>query len=279
MQGRRWIACAAAAAWLGACCVAALASDAPQPAARRPLDTLSGYEELVSSWVELKKQESAERAAWSEQKSALEQERVLLEQEKAALVEENARLEKSLSSDEARKQQLLRDKEMYQKILDPGLSSVLAHAAEDLALWRKIVPAPLQMAYLDWFRKIEMPTHLTPERRLQITLDLYLQIQKILGSVHRVAQVFRFEGSRDPGREFQVLYLGLACAYAVTSGGDMAGKGFALSGDGAWTWTWSADLAGLVNRALRMVGTRADTARLIRLPMRWLRAAQEAPHA
>ncbi len=95
--------------------------------------------------------------------------------------------------------------------------------------------------------------------RLQAVMNLTAAIHQLDQSITQNRQLM---DSPDGGRrQFDVLYLGLSQAYAVSPDNRLAGHGFRHNGN--WNWSWNPEWANPIRQAIRI--HQND------LPPRWVR--------
>ena len=109
---------------------------------------------------------------------------------------------------------------------------------------------------------------LTAPERLRNLLAFHAQVSAFQSSFHAGAAMIEAGGAR---RQCDVLYLGLARAFAVSSDGSWAAVG--TPGAGGWTWTPRPDLAARVRQAID-INKRERPAALVSLPVGIVRGAQ-----
>jgi hypothetical protein len=212
---------------------------------QQPLPTTKTFEALVSKWVNLRRQITVEEQSWKEQKAHLERERELLVKERELLEKEIAEKENLQASQEKERTELVHKKQAYQKSLDDTLSALSA-AEADLRRWRRRIPSSLLSASEKQFDKLERTSKQSVSQRLQLILSLYAEVERLQYGVHVVKEVLHTDSARE--REFDVIYLGLAQGYCVSSDGKLAGIG--RPAKEGWVWRWRPAIASEVQKGI-----------------------------
>ncbi len=211
---------------------------------------LNSLEKLVGQWVGLRREISEEQRAWKRKESQWQQEIVLLEEESRRLDEMIWR-EKKLSSDKegVTADQLARRDELTKVVADVGL--VADRTAARLSEIVRFIPESLQSENIlrgcrQLFGKGEL---LPPTRRLQHLVAALSEIESIQHRSHVVRELITLDGASR--REMDVVYLGLACGFAVSPDSSIAAIGYpAKTG-----WQWKADV-GLTAEIRKLVGIK-----------------------
>jgi hypothetical protein len=216
-----------------------------QADSQEPLPTTSTLEALVSKWVDLRRQIGVEEQTWKEQKGHLERERELLAKEKELLEAEIAKNENVQALQEKQRAELAQKKAAYQKATDDTVPA-LAAAEASLKRWRKRIPSSLLSSSEKEFDKLEHTSKPSISQRLQLILSLYGEVERLQYAVHVVKEVLNTDSGRE--QEFDVIYLGLAQGYCVSSDGKLAGVG--VPGKDGWDWRWIPEIAPEVRKGI-----------------------------
>lgn len=264
--------CCRAACW-GAVWLASLTSvhggAGSGTAARGGLATLDG---LVGRWMALRTSIADERRAWDACRAQWEDEIALLQQEAETLgkeVEESDAFAVAFERDRA---DVMARKDRMEAEAQ-ALRAVLERAEDDLRQWRGRIPAGLLEPLASGFgllpasRKAADPLPLT--KRAQTVAALYTQIELLQSRFHATHETLDVRGAR---RRVDVLYVGLARAFAVSQGNDWAAVG--TPSDAGWSWTPSVGDALAVRRAIDVLNRR-ETAQMVALPLQV--AGEEQP--
>jgi len=254
-----------AAAWLAAVTsilvfAVHLAAGAPVDA-RAELETLDG---LVERWMTLRTTIADEKRGWEARRMQWEEEIALLERESGMLKTEMEEGDTFASSVETKRAEALGRMEQMQSELSK-LRAVLDRAEADLRRWRERIPPGLMASSGTGFDALpatqkEAET-LPVTKRAQTVAALYTQIETLQNRFHATRETLEVGGTR---RQLDVLYVGLARAFAVSPANDWAAIG--VPGDAAWTWTPAIEEAAVVRRAINVLN-RQETAQLVALPM------------
>lgn len=227
-----------------------------------PLATL---EQLTEHWIELRTTIAEEERTWREQRAQWLREIELLQEQDASLKKEIAEGEVFASSvDQERAAVIARKEAMAQELQQ--LKQVLDRAEADLKLWKILLPDGLREPLSGAFRSL--PANQTAADRMQVSrrvqnvVMLYSQIETLHNSFHVTSETLPAEsGTR---RQVDVLYIGLARAFAVAPNNDWAATG-TPSANG-WQWTTTLDNAADIRKAIDVLN-RHQTAQMVTLPM------------
>lgn len=224
---------------------------APLPGRAAETNAVSTLEGLVRQWVDLRGAVAAEVRARDEQERQLQSEARLLEKERAALQSERDGLAAELRRT-AQEQQDQAERESKLRAALGAFNPSLERAEADLTRWRARIPEPLAAPLAADFAKLSGTNDPSAGavQRLQIALGLYGQIEDLQRNVHVVKQLLpEASGSR---REMDVLYLGLARAFAVSSDGAQAAVG--VPGTDGWRWESRPALAHPIRAVIESQG-------------------------
>jgi len=228
---------------------------------RGDLTTLDG---LVGRWMTLRTTLAEEKREWKERREQWEEEIALLSKEAETLKREKDEGNTFSSSFETKRAEALARTERIGTELRK-LRAVLDRAESDLRRWRGRIPPGLMPSLTAGFGAI--PTTQKDAEKLPLTTRaqtvaaLYTQIETLQNQFHATRETLDAEGTR---RQVDVLYVGLARAFAVSPGNDWAAVG--VPADTGWIWTPSTKDAIAVRRTIGVLNRQA-TAQLIALPM------------
>jgi hypothetical protein len=226
---------------------------------------LPTLEKLVGEWSRLRTAIADEERAWNRQEKQWRDEIALLEKEKATLDKNIQDAQKAARDAEAERVEDLRDKEKFERMFE-GLLPLLDRAEAELAKWPARLPPALRESLTAAFKRLpadeKQREALSDGARLQTVVALYAELDKLQHAWHPVKEVLPLpDGSR---KEMDVLYLGLARAFAVSPDNDYAAVG--VPGPEGWTWDARPRLAPAVRRAVEVV-LREHPAELVVLPL------------
>lgn len=225
------------------------------------LETLDG---LVGRWMALRTTIAEEKREWKERREQWKEEIALIEKEAETLKKEADEGTAFSSSFETKRSEALARKASMEGELQE-LRTVLDRAEADLRRWRGWIPPGLMPSLAAGFGALPAtPTEadgLPLTKRSQTVAALYAQIETLQNEFHASRETLDVEGTR---RHVDVLYVGLARAFAVSPGNEWAAVG--VPSDTGWTWTPSREDGEAVRRALDVLDRQA-TAQLVALPL------------
>jgi hypothetical protein len=224
----------------------------------------------VREWVETMRKVQQEQNDWSRDREVLQNYKEGLEKEIADLKQQiaDAKTRKAGADQESLAQTTQRDR--YAAAKDE-LSGVVHRLEENLAARLPLFPAPLlaepkvAQGAEDLRRDLALPVEKRGEgvsKRLLNVINLLTEAEKFQQTVHLRPEM----RTNAEGREFnmQVIYFGLACAFAVNEDGS-----FALAGRpsaAGWKFEERPDLAADIKRLIATT-TGAQDAAFINLPL------------
>ena len=225
------------------------------------LRTLDG---LVGQWMALRTTLAEEKREWGERRRQWEEEISLLEKEADTLRREREDGGTQVTTFEAKRAEALARKERMEGELRQ-LRAVLDRAEADLRRWSGRIPEGLAAPLAAGFGALPLTQKqadgLPLIRRAQTVAALYTQIETLQNRFHAVRETLEAEGVR---RQADVLYLGLARAFAVSPGNDWAAVG--VPTDTGWAWRPAPGEAAVVRQAIEVLNRQA-TAELVDLPL------------
>lgn len=224
----------------------------------------------IQEWVETMRKIQKEENDWSRDQEVLQNYKEGLEKEISDLKQQtaDAKTRKAGADQESLDQSTQRDR--YAAAKDE-LSAVVRKLEESLAAKLPLFPAPLlaeprvAQGIEDLQRDLKLPSEKRNEgvsKRLLNVINLLSEAEKFQQTVHLRPELRK----NTDGREFnmQVLYFGLACAYAVNDDGS-----FALVGRPAatgWKFEERKDLAPEIQKLIAATTGDLDAA-FINLPL------------
>lgn len=226
------------------------------------LPTLRTYEGLVSKLVDLKRQLSEEKEMWKEQEAWLKQEKGLLLKEKEMLEKEIADAKEEEVSARIESAGLLEQKKVLQESLDNCFPAI-TRVETNLKKWREFLPAVLAKPLQKVFDELEKGRERSISKRLQVILTLFGEIERLGNEVHPVKETLIVSDGKK--REMDVIYLGLARAFAVSK--DNKAAGISVPGKDGWKWNWHPEIAGSVRKAIDSYNSR-EMAEFVHLPVK-----------
>lgn len=187
-----------------------------------PVRTLDG---LVGRWVDLRGQLAEEQRAWKAQSMQWRQEMDLLRLEQDSLAAALARLEAAGETQQERRADLL-ERRVRLRTAIAGVDGVLQRLQPAVADLAAQVPASLMTP--DLAAALQPDTDSADSQasvsaRLQRTLGALTAIESLQAAVHVTRAMVALPDA--PRREMDVVFLGLACGYAVTTDDSLAAAG------------------------------------------------------
>jgi len=227
-------------------------------------DSLTELDALVGRWMTLRTTLAEERRDWDARRAQWEDEIALLEQEDKTLTREIEEGSSFASSVEQERAAVLARKERMERELHL-LRGVLDRAEADLKRWRLRIPggllAPLNAGFGALTVSPKEAAKQPLAKRAQTVAALYTQIEAMQNRFHATRESLEIDGSR---RQVDVLYVGLARAFAVSPADDWAAIGTPT--ESGWSWTPGSVEPPAVRLAIDVLNRQA-TAQLVSLPM------------
>ncbi len=232
---------------------------------------------LVGRWMDLRAAIADETRAWQARKEQWEEEIRLLEAEKKKLSDELKASSQSASSAEKDRSAILARKEAMETVRG-DLAPLFDRAEAHLRNWESLIPVPLSkgmakgLATLPATRE-EAEKQTLAERAPRIAA-LYAQIESLHGDYHAAQEILNT--GADQRRQVDVLYLGLARGFAVSTDDLWAAVGTPT--DNGWLWTAKPAIAPAVREAVDVLNRR-KTVRLVELPLQVVEKSGESSKA
>jgi hypothetical protein len=104
---------------------------------------------------------------------------------------------------------------------------------------------------------------LEPARRLQLLVGVLAEIDDLHAHTHVVRELLDL-GHGQTRREMDVVYLGLACAYAVSTDNTFAAVG--RPAESGWKWTANPSIAKTVRKLVR-IQKKEEPPAIVALPL------------
>lgn len=241
---------------LGALCPPGLPAQDSEP-------TLRDLDALTGRWIALRGTLAGEKRQWSHRKTAWNEQIALLEDEAEALGSELDATREVLSTAEERRADLLARRRELETSL-ARMDDTLADATRRARALADILPPPLASQLSSDLRAFaEGRTEDLPRaQRAQRLVAFLSAVEAMQNQIHAVSQTLNVQEAR---RQVDVVYIGLARAFAVSPGDDWAAVGV----PGSKGWSWSPDAADPARvRALVEMARQNKTAALATLPMK-----------
>jgi hypothetical protein len=212
-----------------------------------PMPIMKNYRDLVGELIDFKKVLFEEQQRWEEQKAYLENEQKLLLKEKKILTERIEEAKKSKSEHEVEIAEVKRSIEQSDEALH-HLTPAIERVEIALRNWKDLLPDSLQREFPGDFDKINIEESLS--KRLQEVYGSYAYLEELSNSVRITQEIIALEQDDNP-MLFDVIYFGLAQAYAVSKNNKTAAIGRYNEKD--FVWKKSENFAGIVREAIKLV--------------------------
>jgi tetratricopeptide (TPR) repeat protein len=223
------------------------------------MPTVGNYRELVGELVDLKKAVFEEQQRWEEQKAYLENEKKLLLKEEKILKERIREAKENKSEHEievAEIRQSMEEAEVAIKNLTPAVE----RAEIVLQKWKNSLPESLKSDFPGNFEKIDKEDNVS--RRLQKVYGSYAYLEQMSHSIKVTQEILKLD--QNEGMVFDVIYFGLAQAYAVSKNSKMAAIGSFHSD--SWNWKKENTIAPQVREVVSLIN--GDVApKMVSLPI------------
>ncbi len=230
-----------------------------------PAAALASLDQLTARWIELRTTIAEEERTWRAQRDQWQRELALLQEQDTTLKKEIAEGQVFASSVEQERSAVIARKESMEHELQQ-LRQVLDRAEADLKQWETLLPdglrAPLSAAFRSLPANQTAADRMQVSRRVQNVVMLYSQIEALHNGFHATSETL--EAGSGIRRQVDVLYIGLARAFAVAPGNDWAAIGTPSAG--GWQWTPATENAAAIRKAIDVLNRR-QTAQLVTLPM------------
>jgi len=243
------------------------------PMVQAQTNTLSDLDGLVGKWINLRSSIADEQREWDVRKARWEEELQLLKQESDTLDRQLKTFSDDGSKEDSERSELLSKKERMNANLN-SFGDVLSRSEKTLIQWKAVIPESLRLPMDGLFDLLpateKAAEKLERTKRVQTVIALCTQIETLQHEFHTTREVLEIEsGGR---RQVDVLYVGLSCAFAVSSDNDWAAVG--VPGTPAWKWAVRPEIAKEVRNAIDILN-RQKAAELIHLPLQLSGGADE----
>lgn len=226
---------------------------------------LSNFDGLVEQWMNVRATIAEERRAWADQRGQWLREQSLLQQESETLARRIDADSGQATSVERERAAILARKEAMEGVLE-RVEDSLDRAETELTAWRRRIPEGLRRPLAGGFRALpdtpEEAAKRSVTQRAQAVIAVSTQIENLLHGFHATRETL--EVANGTRRQVEVLYVGLARAFAVSPGNDWAAVG--VPTEEGWLWRPQVERAADIRAALD-VFQRRQTAQLVSLPM------------
>lgn len=229
-------------------------------------DALRAMESQVLRLAELQRTEWSARQDWQSQRQLLQDQLAILQKQSAVLATALAAQRQETAEIAAGNADIAGELSAQRAHLRELRLALQAQNDALLAL-RSRLPPDLRRQLQDAFARLERLTAAEPAFAelpgiLQTQLSVLTESEQYDHGIHLAKEVLPDAG--ELRREYDVMYFGLAVAYALSAGGDRAGMGVPTAA--GWEWRWQDEWIPAVAQALA-VARKEQPAQLLRLPM------------
>lgn len=227
--------------------------------------TINDLDSLVGRWMDLRSAIADETRQWQARQEQWQIEIRLLEEEKAKLEKEVQAFNRFATSIEKDRVEVLARKETMEAVLTQIQPQVF-QAEQQLGSWQAKVPAALSPVLVKLFADLPSKqtdvSHVELTERLQRVVALLTQVETLQAGLHTTREILTT--SDNQRRQVDVLYIGLARAFAVSP--DDTWAAFGRPQAAGWDWSETPKLAPQIRQALQVLD-RQKTVTLVALPM------------
>jgi hypothetical protein len=227
--------------------------------------TINDLDALVGRWMDVRSAIADEKRQWQARKEQWQVEIQLLEEEKAKLQKEIESFNQFASTVEKDRAVVLERKETMEAVLK-DLEPLLDRSEKRLYTGRQWIPESLGEKNSKVFDELEDSLAASTKKplteRIQRIVALYTQIETLQAGLYATSEIL--DTGKSQRRQVDILYIGLARGFAVSSDDQWAAVGVPTSG--GWIWSEKPEIAPNVRLALQ-VFERQKTAALVDLPI------------
>lgn len=229
-------------------------------------EALRALESQVLRLADLQRAEWSARQDWQSQRQLLQDQLAMLQKHGAALDAALAEQEQECAENAAGNAVVAAEIAALQVRLGELRTTLLAQNDALLVLQRRLPPV-LQRQLQDAFARLARLADKEPDLAalpgmLQAQLSVLAEVEQYDHGIHLAKEVLPDDGGQR--REYDVMYLGLAVAYALSANGERAGMG--APGAEGWEWRWQDEWIPDITRAMT-VARKEQPAQLLRLPL------------
>ncbi|MEX2606340.1 MAG: DUF3450 family protein [Kiritimatiellia bacterium] len=229
-----------------------------------PAESLASLEGLVDTWTRLRTEIAAEKREWEKQQEFLLAERGLLRDEVARLTEEIERFREFSTGEEQEREEALQQVESLSETLE-GLEPVLTRLETRLGRQSALLPTSMRADFASLLSGFSKPgsDRNSPRvvDRMQAVASALVYLEELHPRLHVTREVL--EDGSGSRREMDVLYIGLARAFAVSGSNDWAGVG--IPTEMGWSWSARPELASTIRTAIG-ISRQQQSADFLTLP-------------
>ena len=215
-----------------------------------PAPTLEETRLTMGKWIETQQIISKERNEWQQGKEILVGRLDLVQKEFGGLDEKIKQAEASIAESGAKRSSLAAEKERLEAV-GVQLTEAVTSLEREVRRLFKQMPEPLQARLQPLYVRVpEDPavTHASVAERFQNVLGILNELNKSNTEISVSYEVHNLSDGKPA--EVRALYVGLAQAYFVSSGGD---AGIGRPSEDGWKWEAAKPLAGEILTALEII--------------------------
>lgn len=220
--------------------------------------SLSTLEGLVNTWARLRTEIASEKREWAQQQKFLLAERDLLRGEVDRLSEEISRFREFSNTEEQEREALLQQRQSLSATL-VKLEPILTGLESRIRSQSAQVLSAMQSDFASivaGFPKVDADTNTSRVvDRMQSLASTLVFLEELHPQLHLGREVL--EDGEDSRREMDVLYIGLARAFAVAMSNDWAAVG--VPGRSGWIWDARPELASTIRSAIEITRQRRSS--------------------
>lgn len=240
------------------------AAKAPGSSSASSVPSLDNTRDVMGKWIDMQQIIAKERKDWQEGREILQSRLELVQREISMLEEKIKQSEASVAETDRSRAELLAQDEQF-KAVGTQLAEAVSHMEGDVRRLCKRLPEPIQTKLQPLFQRIPedaAKTTVTSPERYQNVLGILNEVNKSNSEITVNYEVHTLAGGKPS--EVQAIYVGLAQAYYVSSGGE---AGIGRPGDQGWEWEPAAKIAPDVLMALEIIQGK-QTPAFVPLPVK-----------
>ncbi|NMA46443.1 MAG: DUF3450 domain-containing protein [Lentisphaerae bacterium] len=229
-------------------------------------EALRALESQVLRLADLQRAEWSARQDWQSQRQLLQDQLAMLHKHGAML--DAALAEQRQESAEIAAGNAAVATELAALLARLGeLRTALLAQNDALLVLQRRLPPVLQRQLQDVFTRLGRLTEKEPDLAalpgiLQAQLSVLTEVEQYDHGIHLAKEVLPDDGGQRC--EYDVMYFGLAVAYALSANGARAGMG--VPGADGWEWRWRDEWIPVIAQAMA-VARKEQPAQLLRLPL------------
>ena len=212
-------------------------------------DDLQSLDKLVRQWVDLRTQLAAEKQNWQQQQQQLNREIDILSKESKRLDELiQANQSSRTTNANYNASQTKKLKQIEKQLIE--IDAYTTNSIQQIRQIQPLIPPPLQTQNFKTLLNLQknMPRH----QRTQLLTTVLTEIDQIENKTHCINQIIKINNRR---RAMDVVYLGLARAFAVAPDNSISAIG--MPAKSGWQWTPTPKLSANIRKMVEIVRSKA----------------------